>query len=91
MGEGLESPLSVGRPPACGGLGAGRVTGVHGLEEVLYNLGDLVTDLRAPRLGEPKGLSYEGEGWIIVRHPETQKVRDALSYVVETVRVELAY
>ena len=73
------------------GLGAGRVTGVHGLEEVLYNLGDLVTDLRAPRLGEPKGLSYEGEGWIIVRHPETQKVRDALSYVVNTVRVELAF
>lgn len=73
------------------GLGAGRVVAVHGLEEVLYNLGDLATDLRAPRVGQPKGLSYEGEGWLIVRHPETQKVRDALNYIVGNVRVELAY
>ena len=72
------------------GLGAGRVAGVHGVDEVLHNLGDMVTDLRMPRLGQPKGLSYEGEGWLIVRHPETEKVREALSYVVSTVRVELA-
>lgn len=73
------------------GLGAGRVTAVHGLEKVLHDLGDLVTDLRAPRLGEPKGLSYEGEGWIIVRDPETKVVEDALMHVISNVRVELAH
>lgn len=73
------------------GLGAGRVVAVHGLEEVLYNLGDMATDLRAPKVGEPKGLSYEGEGWLIVRHPETDRVREALNYIVSNVRVELAY
>ena len=73
------------------GIGAGRVVAVHGLEKVKYHLGDLLTDLREPRVGEPKGLSYEGEGWLIVRHPETEVVRDALNYVVSNVRVELAY
>ena len=72
------------------GLGAGRVTAVHGLEEVIHDLGDLLTDLRAPRLGEPKGLSYEGEGWLIVRHPETSVVESALKHVISNVRVELA-
>lgn len=72
------------------GLGAGRVVSVHGIEQVRHDLGDMITDLRIPRVGEPKGLSYEGEGWLICRHPETQKVREALSHVVSTVRVELA-
>jgi ATP-grasp domain-containing protein len=73
------------------GLGAGRVTAVHGLEKVLYDLGDLVTDLRAPQIGEPKGLSYEGEGWLVVRHPETSEVESALQHVISNVRVELAH
>lgn len=73
------------------GLGAGRVTAVHGLQEVLHDLGDLVTDLQIPQIGAPKGLSYEGEGWIIVRHRDTSEVESALKHVINTVRVELAH
>lgn len=73
------------------GLGAGRVKAVHGLQQVLHDLGDLVTDLRAPQIGEGKGLSYEGEGWLIVRHPETAVVEKALLHAVSHIRVELAH
>jgi hypothetical protein len=34
--------------------------------------------------------SYEGDGWVIVRHPETAAVERALSEIITTVRVELA-
>lgn len=71
------------------GMGTGRVRAVHGLEQALHDLGDLVTDLRAPQIGESKGLSYEGEGWLIVRHPETAVVESALLHAVSTIRVEL--
>jgi hypothetical protein len=71
------------------GMGAGRVRTVHGLEKTLQELGDLVTDVRAPQVGEPKGLSYEGEGWLIVRHPETSVVEAALAHAVSNIRVEL--
>ncbi len=71
------------------GMGAGRVRAVHGLEQTLHDLGQLVTDLRVPQVGEPKGLSYEGEGWLIVRHPETRVVEEALNHAVSNIRVEL--
>lgn len=71
------------------GMGAGRVRTVHGLEQTVKDLGDLLTDIRVPRVGEPKGLSYEGEGWLIVRHPETSVVEQALHHAVSNIRVEL--
>lgn len=71
------------------GMGAGRVHAVHGLEDTLRELGDLVTDIRVPHVGEPKGLSYEGEGWLIVRHRETSVVEAALSHAVSNIHVEL--
>ena len=71
------------------GLGEGRVRRVHGLDRVLHELGDMVTDMKYPQPGQGKGLSYEGEGWVIVRHPETQKVVEATEFIVSNVRVEL--
>lgn len=70
------------------GMGGGRVRAVHGLE-VLDDLGDMVVDMRIPQPGDPAAITYEGEGFILVRHPETQKVRDALAYIVDKVRVQL--
>ena len=72
------------------GQGQGRVKAVHGLDVVQRELGHLVTDARVPRPGQPKAASYEGEGFVIVRHPETAVVADALKRIVATVRVELA-
>lgn len=71
------------------GQGQGKVTAVHGLEAVQKEVGHLITDVRIPTIGQSKGLTYEGEGYIILRHPETAVVREALSKVVSTVRVVL--
>lgn len=71
------------------GLGEGRVTAVHGLDEVLRDLNHLVTDVKVPPIGAPKAISYEGEGYVIVRHPETRVVTEALAEIVSNVRVVL--
>ena len=62
---------------------------VHGLEEVRQRLGDLVVEARLPVPGKPPNTSYEGDGYIIVRHPDTQVVTEAVQWIVRTVRVEL--
>ncbi len=71
------------------GQGEGFVRAVHGIESIQRDLGHLVSDARLPQPGHAKGASYEGEGFIIMRHAETQVLQDALRHVVSTVRVEL--
>lgn len=71
------------------GQGQGHVRAVHGLEQADRELGGLVCDARLPQIGQPASVSYEGEGYIIFRHPETAVVEQALRRVVELVHVEL--
>jgi hypothetical protein len=71
------------------GQGRGRVRAVHGVEELQRDLGDLVVEARLPEIGQPASSGYEGEGYVIVRHPETQVVRDALQHIITRLRVEL--
>lgn len=71
------------------GQGEGRVRAVRGLDAIHRDLGDIITDARVPPIGHGKGTSYEGEGFIIVRHSDTTVVEDALRHIVSTVRVEL--
>ncbi len=83
------------RPYAAGaaylrGQGSGRVSGIRGLEAVLAELGPIVVEKRVPAPGQPPSGTYEGEGYVIVRHPETRVVRNALARIVSTVRVDLA-
>jgi len=73
------------------GMGEGRVRGVRGLDVVERELGHLITDRRLPKLGQEKAKSYEGEGLILVKHEETQVVRDALTRIISTVRVDLGW
>jgi hypothetical protein len=56
---------------------------------VLRELGPIVVEKRLPAPGQPTTGTYEGEGFLIVRHPETEVVREALRRIVSTVRVEL--
>jgi len=49
----------------------------------------LVVDSRLPRAGQPSSGSYEGDGYITVRHPDTGVVTKALQQLVTTIRVEL--
>lgn len=71
------------------GQGPGSVQRVRGLVEVQRELGSLVVEARVPRFGQGSSGSYEGEGWIVVRHPRTDVVARALERIVELVRVEM--
>jgi biotin carboxylase len=71
------------------GQGQGHVRAVHGAEQALRDLGDLVTDVRLPQVGQAKSSSYEGEGNVLVRHPDTKVVRDAITHLISNIRVEL--
>lgn len=71
------------------GQGHGRVRAVRGLDRVWKDLGGLVTDTRLPSVGQEASRSYEGEGVVCVRHPETRVVEQALQHIISVVRVEL--
>jgi biotin carboxylase len=71
------------------GQGSGVVRAVHGLDRVQAEVGHLVCDLKLPEVGHPPAQTYEGDGYIILRHPETAVVERAIRRVVELVRVEL--
>ena len=71
------------------GQGSGRVKAVHGLEQAQRELGELVVEAKLPQPGQTPSGSYEGEGYVILRHPETEVVERALHRLVSLVRVEL--
>jgi hypothetical protein len=71
------------------GQGAGQVRATHGLDELPPEVTSLVVDSQLPRPGQPSSGSYEGDGYITVRHPDTGVVTAALKQLVSTVRVEL--
>ena len=82
------------RPYAAGaaylrGQGRGRVARIRGLDAVLAELGTLVVETKLPQRGQQPSGTYEGEGYVIVRHPETRVVREALQRIVSAVRVDL--
>lgn len=70
--------------------GAGRVRAVHGLDEAQRRFGHLVVESRLPSAGQFASDSYEGEGYVIIRHPESDVIEEALKQIVRLVRVELA-
>ena len=71
------------------GQGQGTVAAIEGLEVVQRELGHLVCDQRLPYVGQAPTGSYEGEGFIIVRHPDTRVVQDALGRIISSVLVIL--
>ena len=71
------------------GQGSGRVKAIHGLDQVQHEMGSLVVDARLPTPGQEPTGSYEGEGFVIVRHVETAVVQRALQRLISLVRVEL--
>jgi hypothetical protein len=71
------------------GQGVGHVRAVHGVDLLPAAVSDLVVDSRLPSPGQPSSGSYEGDGYITVRHPDTAAVTAALRTILTTVRVEL--
>jgi phosphoserine phosphatase len=71
------------------GQGSGRVKAIHGLEQAQREVGELVTDVYLPAPGATPSGGYEGDGYVIVRHHDSDVVEQALLRVVSLVRVEL--
>jgi len=71
------------------GQGQGRVVALHGLEEIQRELGPLIVETKLPRIGQVPTGAYDGEGFVILRHPETEVVERGLQQLVSTIRVEL--
>lgn len=71
------------------GQGTDRVQAILGLDAVRERVGAVVVEARLPRRGQSAAGSYEGDGYVIVRHPDTAVVEAALRIIVETLRVEL--
>ncbi len=72
------------------GQGRGtHVRAVHGVEAALAEVGASMVEARFPRPGQPRAEGYEGEGYAIVKHAETEGAKHALSRLIELVRVEL--
>ena len=51
--------------------------------------GEMAVEVQLPRPGQLPASSYEGEGYVVLRDRDTQRVAEALERVVQTVRVEL--
>ncbi len=79
---------------ACGAAylraqGDGMVAKIEGLEEAQRELGDLVVDAKLPKVGQAPASSYEGEGYVILRHPETSVVQAGLERILQTIQIRL--
>ena len=69
------------------GTGSGVVENVTGLDLIQQQFKDLLVDARWPRPGAQKSMSYTGDGFITVRHPETDVVQEALTTIADLVRI----
>lgn len=69
------------------GVGSGLVEEITGLDLVQQQFKNLLVDARWPRIGAQKSVSYTGDGFITIRHPETSVVNEALTTIGELVRI----
>ena len=72
------------------GMGHGRVQRITGVREANQEVGNLVVKSRLPKIGQPKSDHYEGDGYVIVRHPDTDVVNAAVKSIIESIRIEYA-
>ena len=71
--------------------GAGRtIRAVHGLDRVSDRTRSLVVETKVPEPGRAVADTYEGDGHVVVRHPETVRVEEALAELITTIHVETA-
>jgi len=70
------------------GVGRGRVLRVTGADRAQDRVGHLVVEARLPQPGAPRSDSYEGDGYVIVRDPDTEVVAAAMTTIIETIQVQ---
>jgi hypothetical protein len=69
------------------GVGSGLVKHVEGLESIRQHFGELVVEAHVPRVGSKKSVTYTGDGYITIRHPETHVVEDAIQLIAQGIRI----
>jgi len=67
--------------------GGDRVVSVTGVLAAVEALGDSLIELRAPKVGQPRGSGYEGEGFAYVRHATTEGAKQALLTLIQGIQV----
>ncbi|MBK7537062.1 MAG: ATP-grasp domain-containing protein [Myxococcales bacterium] len=72
------------------GAGRGRVLRVNHVDRAQELVGKYVVEARLPTPGAPKSDSYEGDGYVIVRHPDTEVVKAATKTIIETIQIQYA-
>jgi hypothetical protein len=72
------------------GQGEGSIRAVHGIDVARRELGDLVVEVKLPQPGSPRGQTYEGDGYVILRHPETEAVEHGLARLLQLIRLDVA-
>lgn len=70
------------------GIGHGRVVNVTGVERAQQKVGHLVVKAKLPSRGDPRSDSYEGDGYVIVRDPDTEVVKAAVKTLIETIGIQ---
>ena len=61
--------------------------GATGFSEIYQRYGKYICEAKIPDVGAPKSDSYEGDGYIVVRHPEDDGVKAMLKDIIETIKV----
>jgi hypothetical protein len=69
------------------GLGSGVIEQVEGLDAVQRELQDQIVDVRRPRIGAPKSATYTADGFITIRHRDTEMVQQSLRRIAQLVRI----
>jgi len=72
------------------GQGKGRVEAIHGLDAIRSELGEMIVEAKLPQYGQPGSSTYEGEGYLILKHPRTDMIEKALDFILAQIRVVLA-
>ncbi|MGC6491369.1 MAG: ATP-grasp domain-containing protein [Myxococcota bacterium] len=69
------------------GQGLGRIRAITGIGAAQDKVGSLVVAHRLPTVGAHPNDTYEGDGWVMLKHQDTEVVRRALLDLITTVRV----
>lgn len=67
--------------------GAPIVRAVQGIAAMRRLVGNLICAEKLPQPGQPRSQHYEGDGFVVVRHPDTQGVVAAMKTILDNVKV----
>ena len=72
------------------GQGRGNtIRAIEGLEEAQEKVQGMVVSANLPSVGQLRSEHYEGDGWIIIRHPQTAGAVQGLRVLLQTISITL--